>query len=76
MYSLSRSFWIVPEICSDDTPCSSATSSYISSRIAAVELIVIDVVTLSSGRPPSNVRMSSSESIATPTLPTSPSARG
>ncbi len=58
------------------TPCSSATNSYINSRIAAVELIVIDVVTLSSGRPFSSARMSSSESIATPTLPTSPSARG
>ena len=39
-------------------------------------LIVIDVDTPSSGRPPTRVRMSSIESIATPTLPTSPSARG
>ena len=76
MYSLSRSFWIVPPIRSGDTPCSSATSSYISSRIAAVELIVIDVVTLSSGMSASSSRMSAIESIATPTLPTSPSARG
>ena len=42
---------------------------------AAVALIVIDVVTLSSGRPASSSRMSASESMATPTLPTSPSAR-
>ena len=76
MYSLSRSFWIVPEIVDGSTPCSSATISYISSRIAAVELIVIDVVTLSSGMPCSSTRMSAIESIATPTLPTSPSARG
>jgi len=76
MYSLSRSFWIVPEIRSADTPCSSATISYMSSRIAAVELIVIEVVTVSSGIPANRVRMSSIESIATPTLPTSPSARG
>ena len=58
------------------TPCSSATSSYSSSRMAAVELIVIDVVTLSSGMPAKSSRMSSTESMATPTLPTSPSARG
>ena len=44
--------------------------------MAAVELMVIDVVTLSSGRPARSSRMSSSESMATPTLPTSPSARG
>ena len=39
-------------------------------------LIVIDVVTLSSGSPASSSRMSASESMATPTFPTSPSARG
>ena len=44
--------------------------------MAAVALIVIDVVTWSSGRPASRMRMSSMESMATPTLPTSPSARG
>ena len=44
--------------------------------MAAVALMVIDVVTLSSGRPASRIRMSSIESMATPTLPTSPSARG
>ena len=38
-------------------------------------LIVIDVVTLSRGRSASSRRMSASESMATPTLPTSPSAR-
>jgi hypothetical protein len=36
---------MVPEIWSARTPCSSATSSYISNKIAAVELIVIEVVT-------------------------------
>ena len=65
-----------PLIALDGTPCSSATSSYSSSRMPAVELIVIDVVTLSSGRSARRWRMSSIESIATPTLPTSPSARG
>jgi hypothetical protein len=35
-------------------------------------LIVIDVEIVSSGRPSNSVRMSSIESMATPTLPTSP----
>jgi hypothetical protein len=35
--------------------------------------MVIEVVTLSSGRSASSSRMSARESIATPTLPTSPS---
>jgi hypothetical protein len=39
-------------------------------------LIVIDVVTWSSGISANSRRMSSMESIATPVLPTSPSARG
>ena len=39
-------------------------------------LIVIEVVTRSSGMPSVSVSMSSSEEMATPTFPTSPSARG
>jgi hypothetical protein len=39
-------------------------------------LMVIDVDTLSSGISSNSSRMSSSESIATPTLPTSPEAIG
>ena len=42
----------------------------------AVALMVIEVETSPSGMPASSRRMSSSESIATPTLPTSPAARG
>ena len=38
--------------------------------------MVIEVETLSSGIPPKSVRMSSMESMATPTLPTSPCAIG
>ncbi len=76
MYSLSRSFWMVPLIAPAGTPCSSATSSYISSRIAPVELMVMLVLTLSSGRSASSWRMSAMHEMATPTLPTSPSARG
>ena len=36
--------------------------------MAAVALMVIEVVTLSSGRPASSSRMSASESMATPDL--------
>ena len=74
MYSLSTSFWIVPVSCLPAMPSSAATSWYISSRVEAGALIVIDVLTLSSGSPLNSVRMSSRESIATPTLPTSPLA--
>ncbi len=76
MYSFSTSFWIVPVSRSALTPCSSATSWYSRSSSAAGALIVIDVDTLSSGIPPNSTRMSSTESIATPTLPTSPCAIG
>ena len=44
--------------------------------IAAVALIVIEVETLSSGIPSKSCSMSSRLQIATPTRPTSPSARG
>jgi hypothetical protein len=74
MYSFSTSFWIVPVSRSALTPCSSPTSWYISSSSAAGALIVIDVDTWSSGIPPNSTRMSSTESTATPTLPTSPCA--
>ncbi len=43
--------------------------------MAPVALIVMDVVTLSIGRSAIRRRMSARESMATPTLPTSPSAR-
>ena len=38
--------------------------------------IVIDTETLSSGMPSNRIFMSSTESIATPALPTSPTTRG
>ena len=44
--------------------------------MGAVALIVIEVETRSSGMPSNSRRMSSTVSIATPVLPTSPSARG
>ncbi len=76
MYSLSTSFWTVPVSAAGSTPCSSPTSWYRSSRTAAGALIVIDVDTWSSGMSSNRRRMSARESIATPTLPTSPAAIG
>ena len=76
MYSLRMSFWVVPEIRSRGTPWRSAAAAYRASRIAAVELIVIDVLTSPSGRPSSRISMSASDEIGTPTRPTSPAACG
>jgi urate oxidase len=52
-----------------------ATATYSDSRIAAVELIVIDVLTCSRRIPSNSSSMSSSEQIDTPTRPTSPATR-
>ena len=68
MYSFSTSFWIVPVSWPPEMPSSAATSWYISRSTDAGALMVIDVDTSSSGSPPKRVRMSSSESIATPDL--------
>ena len=57
-------------------PRSSATTMYIASSVAPVALIVIEVETFSNGISSSKTCMSSTVSIATPTRPTSPSARG
>ncbi len=73
MYSLRISFWIVPLNLSALTPCFSATAIYIASNTEAGAFIVMDVLTLSKGIPSNKISISFSESIATPTLPTSPS---
>ncbi len=76
MYSLSTSFCTVPDSLRMSPPCRRATATYKASRIDAVALIVIDVE-ISVNSMPSNKRcMSSIESIATPTLPSSPAASG
>jgi hypothetical protein len=74
IYSLRTSFWTVPDSRSLGTPCSSPRATYRARRIAAVELMVIEVETWSRRIPWKRVRMSSRESMATPTLPTSPAA--
>jgi len=72
MYSFRMSFWSVPPTALKGTPCFSATARYIASRMAAGELIVIEVVISPTGIPSNSVSMSASESIATPQWPTSP----
>ena len=76
MYSLSTSFCTVPESLRMSAPCRRATATYSASRIDAVALIVIEVEILVSSMPSNRRSMSSMESIATPTLPTSPAASG
>ena len=73
-YSLRMSFCTVPDSLARSMPCRSAIATYMARRMIAVELIVIDVETRSSGMPSNSSAMSSSESIATPTRPTSPAA--
>jgi hypothetical protein len=70
------SFWMVPDNWRGATPWRRATAMYNASRMIAVALMVIDVDTWSSGMPSNSTAMSSIESIATPTRPTSPAASG
>ena len=74
-YSLRTSFWVVALIWSGATPCFSATTMYIAASTGAGALMVIEVETSASGMPSKRVSMSASESMATPTWPTSPRAR-
>ncbi len=74
--SLRMSFCNVPPSCERSMPRFSAAAIYIAHTIAAGELIVIDVVILSSGMPSSRISMSASEETATPHLPNSPSDQG
>ena len=76
MYSLRMSFCSVPRNWSGRTPCFSAAAIYMAQIMAAGELMVMEVETLSSGRPSSRISMSLSELTATPHLPNSPSASG
>ena len=73
IYSFKISFCVVPRNVAGEKPCNSATLIYSESKVDAVELIVIDVLTLSIGIPSKHVTISFSELMATPVLPTSPS---
>src|SRR6266536_1226579 len=61
MYSLRQSFWMVPPSAASGMPRSSAAARYIAHTIEAGPLIVIDVVTWSSGIRSNRMRMSASE---------------
>ncbi len=75
MNSLRMSVWIVPPSAVSGMPRRRAMQAYIASTIAAGALTVIETVTSSSGMPAKRSSMSASVSIATPSRPTSPSAR-
>ena len=72
MYSFKISFCSVPLISSGLIPCLLAEAIYMHSKMAAVELMVIDVLTLSKGISLNKMSMSATLQIGTPTLPTSP----
>src|SRR6266404_2753887 len=76
MNSLSMSFCMVPPIRSHVTPCLSAMARYMASATDAVQLIVIEVVTSPSGMSAKSRSKSFRVEIDTPSLPTSPRARG
>ena len=76
MYSLRMSFWFVPSSSSGATPCFSAATTYMASRTIAGALMVIEVETSPMGMPSKRRSMSSRESTATPSVPTSPRESG
>src|SRR5438093_1258825 len=75
-YSFRMSFWTVPRSDGRAMPRASPVATYRASRIAAVALIVMLVLTRSRGRPSRSVCISSRVEIATPTRPTSPRTIG
>ena len=75
-YSLRMSFWSVPSSDARGKPRFSAAAMYMAQIGAAGELMVIEVLTRSSGRPSSRTSMSANELTATPQVPNSPSASG
>src|SRR4030042_3956921 len=67
---------MVPPTLANGTPCFSATHKYMANSMAAVALIVNEVVTLSKERPSNKVFISSKLLRQTPTRPTSPNDMG
>ena len=76
MNSLRMSFWMVPLSWSWATPCSSPATMKQASTGSTAPFIVIDTLIWSRGMPSKRIFMSSTESMATPALPTSPTTRG
>ena len=76
MNSLRMSFWMVPESWAWSTPCSSPATMNDARQGSTAPFMVIETDIFSSGMPSKRIFMSSTESMATPALPTSPSTRG
>ena len=76
MNSFRMSFWMVPVSLARGTPCSSPATMKLASTGSTAPFMVIDTDMRSSGTPSKRIFMSSTESIATPALPTSPTTRG
>ncbi len=76
MNSLRMSFWMVPASWSWLTPCSSPATTNDASTGSTAPFMVIETDIFSSGIPSKRIFMSSTESMATPALPTSPTTRG
>ena len=76
MNSFSISFWIVPPMSRLLTPCFSASTIYMASKIAAGGLMVMEVVTRWRGIPLKRISISFKVSMATPHFPISPLAIG
>ncbi len=73
--SLRMSFWMVPDIFSAGTPCSSAATIKLANTGRTAPFIVMETDMLSRGMPSNRRFISSTVSIATPALPTSPRTR-
>ena len=76
MNSFRMSFWMVPSSLAAGTPCSSAATMKKASTGSTAPFMVMLTDIWSSGMPSNSSFMSSTESIATPALPTSPVTRG
>jgi hypothetical protein len=76
MNSLRMSFWMVPDSSARGTPCSSPVTMKLARIGITAPFIVMETLTFSSGMPSNSTFMSSTESMATPALPTSPTTRG
>ena len=76
MYSFKISFCMVPDRDSGLTPCLLATATYSASKMDAVEFMVIEVLTLSSGMASKRISMSARVDTGTPVRPISPLAMG
>jgi hypothetical protein len=66
----------VPRRFFEGTPCFSPTATYMARRMAAVALMVKEVLTFPRSMPSNMSSISFRVSMATPTLPTSAAARG